>query len=742
MLDKNVWPPEQPNDFTPLLLIQYQGQKTSEQDIPLRNLIHTDNIGKIASTNTTIMHHPKLEEMSNSRGVDLKTGYHTSLEGLGDANIITKEVTTILSPFERSDEPCFILIEGPPGIGKSLLLKEIAYRWGKKQALKIFKLVLLVCLRYPFLQHAKSIKELIECFCEGDTKATEIATACSDYFLENGGKDLLFLFDGFDELPEELQNDGLIEKIMKRELLPNCGLIVSTRSHVSAYQRKWATYKVDILGFAEVERNAYIQNAFKSQPEKIEELATYLDHHTTISSLCFVPFNMVVLLYLYKQGILPKNYVDLYNYFICLTICNHLAKYGHSLTNTITDITNLPEPYNKVIRQLSKFSLEALNNQKLVFTLDEIKAACPDIADIPEAINGFGLLQAVQKFDLTGTTMNFYFVHYSVQEFLAAHYIAHLPQRDQLQALHEINRNIDILFLYIAIKGKKGFSCKLFLSGGNREKTISEEFLTDQLQCLRLYQRFHEIGEKTICASIEQTYVFNNEKINLRRIKLTAYDMECIVLFIMSSFHKEWNELCLDSCYVQDHGICILRRISNVTVTSLNLDNNGLTVSSSSIISDVVINCRVERLSIAGNSTIGEDNLLYSMLSSPFSILKELYMQRTNLSSNAAKCLFAAIQTKTRLQVLNIMNNSISDDACNAITDAIKRNTSLTTLKMQRNPISQHSAFNILRALEQNNTLMVLGLPEYSKEIQSKIKSLQELINQKRQIVLREIKYS
>ena len=92
-------------------------------------------------------------------------------------------------------------------------------------------------------------------------------------------------------------------------------------------------------------------------------------------------------------------------------------------------------------------SLEALNKQKLIFTIDEIRKACPDISVIPGAINGFGLLQAVQSFSVAEATLNFNFIHYSVQEFLAAHYIAYLPQRDQLQALFEINRNSDI-FLY------------------------------------------------------------------------------------------------------------------------------------------------------------------------------------------------------------------------------------------------------------------------------------------------------
>ena len=83
---------------------------------------------------------------------------------------------------------------------------------------------------------------------------------------------------------------------------------------------------------------------------------------------------MVVLLFLYKQGIsLLSNPSGLYNHFICLTICRYLAKCGHPLDNTITDLSNIPDPYNKIDQQFSKLSLETLNDNKLVFTFDEIK---------------------------------------------------------------------------------------------------------------------------------------------------------------------------------------------------------------------------------------------------------------------------------------------------------------------------------------------------------------------------------
>ena len=148
--------------------------------------------------------------------------------------------------------------------------------------------------------------------------------------------------------------------------------------------------KVEILGFTEAEREHYIKESMKDQSQKIDDLTQYLQGHSTISSLCFVPFNLVVLTYLYKQGFtLPKNSAELCNYFIFLTICRHLAKHGHRLQGNITKLTDLPEPYNKIIQQLS---LEALNDDKLIFTFQEIKEACPDITAIPGAINGCGLL--------------------------------------------------------------------------------------------------------------------------------------------------------------------------------------------------------------------------------------------------------------------------------------------------------------------------------------------------------------
>ena len=636
-VDKEAWPPEPPKTFTPLVLIQHHGHRNLKQSIAMAEFVERGHIDKAVTTTDVLPKHPK----------------HLSrqpLQEVLDTSKVTKEVAEILAPLETSDDPQFILIEGAPGIGKSLLLKHIAYRWSIQQILQKFKLVLLICLRDPAVQQMSFTDDLLQSFCKRDRRATETASACSDYLSENNGEDLALLFDGYDEYPERLRKDSLIADILEREVLPRCGLIVSSRPHASVSLRQEATVRVDILGFTEAEREHYIKESMKGQPQKIDELTQYLQGHSTISSLCFVPFNLVTLVYLYKQGYcLPKNHAELYNYFICLTICRHLAKHGHHLQGNITKLTNLPVPYNKIIQQLSKLSLEALNDDKLIFTFEEIKASCPDMTAIPGAINGFGLLQAVEHFGFTGMTTTINFLHFSIQEYLAAHHIANLPADEELKIIKEkfwSDIHFNMFSIYVSLTKGQRPSFKHFLCGGNKAIAISDKFLSNPLQCLHLYRCFHEAGDVDICKTIERSVTFSDKEIN---------------------------------------------------------------------------------------HTIGENEQLYSILSNPSTMLEELYMEDTKLSSRAAIALFTALNDNNKLKWLIIDNNAITDDACAAITTALERNSCLVRLYMHDNPLTGEAIVNIVNCLKVNNTLELLWLPLCPEDIKKTIGSLQEVINKNRE---------
>ena len=731
-VDKDAWPPEQPKTFTPLLLIQHQDHRSLKQSTAIAEYVERGHIDKVASVTSTdtLPKRPKLDS-------------HQPLQEVLDTSKVTKEAAEILAPLQISSDPQFILIEGAPGIGKSLLLKEMAFRWGKQEILQKFKLVLLICLRDPAVQQMSLIDDLLQLFCKRNRRSSEIASACSDYLLENNGEDLALLLDGYDEYPERLRQDSLIADILKRKQLSYCGLVVSSRSHASAALREQATVRVDILGFTEAERQHYIKESMKDQPaHKTDELTQYLQSHSTISNLCFVPFNIVVLVYLYKKGIpLPKNSAELYNHFICLTVCRHLIKYGHRLQSNITTLTDLPEPYSKIIQQLSKLSLEALNDDKLIFTLDEIKEACPDITSaVPGAINGFGLLQAVEHFCRTRRTMTFNFLYSSIQEYLAAHYIANLPADEELKIIEAkfwSSIHFNIFSMYVAITKGQRPSFKHFLCGGDKSIAISDKFLDNQLLCIRLYRCFHKAGDGDICKTIEQSVKFRNKVIDLHFSRLTASDVECVTVFLTSSSHKEWVALDLRNCYIQDHGLHILHRgllhYTDITITKLWLNSNGLTSQSSSMICDITVSCNVKELEIGDNRNIGEDDQLYSILTNPSTMLETLNLCSTALSPRAAIALFNALKDNNSLKYLYIMNNDVNPLASNAITKALQSNSCLVALRMNHNSLTDEDMVNIVNALWDNNTLAVLFLSTCPEDISKRISSLQEDINMKRQ---------
>ena len=727
IVDDDTWPPEQPESFTPLLLIHHQGSHTAEQVIATAKLMQSGNIASVTVDQRPVQH-ARFDGNENFKNV-LATSK------------ATKEIEEILAPLEEGKQSCFILIEGAPGIGKSVLLKEIHYKWANKELLQNYQFVLLVCLRDPSLQKIQSVDDLLQLFCIGNKHVTETVSACAQYLFANDGRSLTLLLDGYDEYPEQLRKSSLIANILKRWVLPLCGLVVSSRPHASEHLRKQATIRVDILGFTETEREHYIKQALPDQPHKIKELTQYLQQQPSVDSICFIPFNMVVLLYLYKLGIaLPRNSTQLYHHFICSTICQHLLKSGTPLTHDITDLTDLPQPYNRIIQQLSKLALDALNNNKLIFTLPEITAACPDIAAIPGDINGFGLLQAVQHFGFYAKTMTLNFVHFTIQEFLAAHYISHLPPNEELKVIDtyfwsEIHFNM--FTIYVSLTKGQRCAFKTFLSAGNEAIAIADKFLKDQLKCLRLYRCFNEAEDYKICKTIERAEIFKSKVINLANTTLTDSDIECISLFLTSSSNKQWKELRLWSCYIQDKGLNILyrglRHSSDVTIDDLQLVHNGVTRRSSSLLSELTVKCKVKILAIGGNDTIGDDQQLYSMLTNPSTELEVLYMTNASLTSRGAIALFTVVKENNKLKELSIMGNAITDDVCDVITTALQRNSCLVELIMWGNRLSGEAMINIVQCLEVNNTIQLLGLPSCPRDVQENIRSLQEVVNKKRE---------
>ena len=546
----------------------------------------------------------------------------------------SKDIKEIFAASEEGQEPCSILIEGPPGIGKTFMSKEISVQWANGLLLINEILVFLICLKDPLVQQIRSLKDLVKYYYQFDESSENVASSCAEYLLHSDGKNITFIFDGLDEYPENLLQNGFISDIVWCKRMSKRGLVLTSRPHVSAHLHQWFDRRIDILGFTKEDRQNYISSSLEQRTEDISRLVKYLDSHLTISSLCFIPFNMTMLLWLYKQGVvLPNNSTELYNYFICHTIRHHLAKHGVISNGNILDLNDFEEPYKNVIQQLAILSYEALNKNQLTFSLDEVKKVCPQIEKIPGAINCFGLLQAVQYPGLMIMTTMVSFVHFSLQEFLAACHVTCLPYDDELSVLKEqfmsdIHSNMFAVYVGMT-KGKrpafkeylrygslggsspsdkyitgppfKGQCIDSGASGGSSldgsDIAISTDILKNKNMCLRLFKCFHEAGDKDLYPKFIKAGCFcdSKDEDSVRIKSLSPCDAECLGLVLTSK--QEWKEL---RVILSDTAIEILHH--SLTTNTPTIHTIGLfggyssNKSTSYFIVNIALMCKTTRL--------------------------------------------------------------------------------------------------------------------------------------------------
>ena len=543
------WPPYQPKHYTTLAFIHNKGKFTDAvrffvaQELAVAGNINATQLSSRSNLNTNM----------------------------------TKNISDIFLPVMASDVSfvdLHILIEGAPGIGKTVLTKEIVYQWAKNELLTSKKLLFLVFLRECFQKPMMSIEGLIQFVF----KSSEMTSCLTKHLTQTQGKDTVIIFDGFDELSEENKKESIIVDIINRRILTKCCLVVTSRPTASSILHETVDRRVEIVGFTEEDRLDYIQTALGSEDqvngeqvnnECVIALQHYLQSNPTINALCYIPLNMTILLCLVEDGIdkLPKTQTEMYKKFIEMTIVRFIKKYDKS--NAIIDIADLPNPYDELFVELTKLAYKALKTDKIIFTLPEIKKGCPNLTMRSSNWNGLGLLKAVQCFSIQmgNDQVTFHFLHFSIQEYMAAWYISTLPDRKQIDLLRKTfweHHYYNTWIMYVGITSGSSFALRHFLSGNwiqlysklFKSFKVSDKFLKHKMKCLHLFQCLLEANKEDIIESDKQ--LFQNNRIDLSNQTLLPSDLNTLGFFLIRSINKQWDELDLSNCNIGSNGSNIL----------------------------------------------------------------------------------------------------------------------------------------------------------------------------------------
>ena len=333
------------------------------------------------------------------------------------------DMKDLLTPEEGGRPVRFILVEGPPGIGKSTFAWEACRRWDQIENLQHYHTVVLLKLREKWVLNAASLSDLFRYPYQ-----PEFSKTIAHELHHSEGLNLLLVMDGFDEVSHSFDKSSVIRSILCRELLPECTIILTTRPVAKAALKRMCQPEIDkhieIIGFPEEERVKYITEVFSKESELQVNFLKYMFHVPHIKSMMYIPLNCAIIAQVYyesqinRQLAIPKTRTQLYK---ALTH-SLLVRHKKLKDREFECYCNLPEGLNteemSMFKTLAKFAFDTYHegeSKKVTFFKE----------DIPEGLVHFGFMnESTEMYAGKGVERIFSFLHLSLQEYLAAWHLA------------------------------------------------------------------------------------------------------------------------------------------------------------------------------------------------------------------------------------------------------------------------------------------------------------------------------
>ena len=642
---------------------------------------------------------------------------HKTIRGQVDDILLEKSPIELKDIFKNIEgERKVILLDGAPGSGKSTLTVHICQQWGREELFNEFTVVILVQLRDPRVQSANSIADLLP------TKNYAMAEQAAREIIANEGSGVLWILDGFDELPSHLQDNSIVSTLIKPNLyqenpLSKTAVIVTSRPISSGDLCPVVSSRIEVLGFTAEEQRLFFTECLNNDAKAVVTLMERLSNNPAMEGSCYLPLNASIVAHLYLiDGSLPST---IYGIFSSL-VQHCLSRYLHERQGVPLNLASfksfdeLPDKLNSSFKQLCYLSFTGARDNRVTFSSSDIEALASS-----DEICELGLLQAVPSIVSHGRSVFHNFLHLSIQELLAAVHISQMPASKQISTFYSMfsDARFSAVFQFYAAITKlrtsrpllslvprflRPVSASIYDLIRTNIRKGSKALLVSLLNCL------YEAQDTDLCKYVG---VQLRGKVPLLG-KLTGSVSELILLgtsllphdclsigYFLASIaisYKGRFSVNLSYCTLSDTSIKILMQSlcrsldphSEITGhLDMDIGSNKITGVGASYIAEALRTTRTLRKLNLWANPIGDEGLQYiSEALTTNTTLTNLNLIECGLriTEESGPALTEMLQRNKTLRKLNLsLNEAISDNAASFIIEGLKKNTTLKTLELK-----------------------------------------------------------
>ena len=333
-----------------------------------------------------------------------------------------------------------VLLEGPPGSGKSTVSRQLCKDWAVCELGIEFDLAVLVPLRELRKKEKVELENLLR------AAYWNLPDGVIEYIEAVDGKGVLFILDGYDEIMSQTEGmPTVIEKLLHRSYLQHSSVLVTSRGIAakSLYDQHFIDKRFVIQGLREDQIPVFVRYYFEGSEANVIEMQSLLDRLNAdphLTATCSNTLALSIVCYLHsEQEIIPNLMAGLYGRFLGFTLREVvkrnpelelpriLQKYNEeTFLQGLPSILHSDSPFSH-LAVVAELALEGILQDKFVFDSgDEI------VPQSPEGFDGYGLLDSTAI--TRGQDTKLYrlnFMHMTLQEFMAALLVASWAPENQ-----------------------------------------------------------------------------------------------------------------------------------------------------------------------------------------------------------------------------------------------------------------------------------------------------------------------